>query len=64
MIDGADLEGPARLSPPQSTTPEKSCSQSNESVDGLALEPLAFVPTTSCRSWTRVIGSAMSAYLL
>ena len=62
MIDGAGLEGPRRLSPPQLTPPEKSCFQSNKSVDGLALD--YFVPSTSRRSRTRVIGSAMSASLL
>jgi hypothetical protein len=43
MIDGAGLEGPRRLSPPpQLTIPEKSCFQSNKSVDGLASIALAF----------------------
>ena len=60
MIDGAGLEGPRRLSPPQLTPPEKSCCQSMvwPSIT------LALVPSTSCRSRIRVIGSAMSAYLL
>jgi hypothetical protein len=62
MIDGAGLEGSRRLSTPQLSPPEKSCFQSNKSVDGLGLD--YFVPSTSCRSRTRGIGSAMSASLL
>ncbi len=62
MIGGAGLEGPGGLSPPQLTPLEKSCLQANKSVDGLALD--YFVPSTSCRSRTRVIGSAMPASLL
>ncbi len=38
MIDGAGLEEPGGLSPPQLTPPEKSCFQSNKPVDGLALD--------------------------
>src|SRR5258708_39809450 len=60
MIDGAGLEGPRRLSPPQLTPPEKSCFQSNKSVDGRALD--YFVPSTSCRS--RTSGSAVQCRLL
>jgi hypothetical protein len=62
MIDRAGLEGPRGLSPPQLTPLEKSCFQSNKSVDCLALDH--FVPSTYCRSRTRVIGSALSAALL
>jgi hypothetical protein len=43
MIDGAGLEGPRRLSPPQLTTPKKSCFQPNKSVDGLALDNSCFL---------------------